>query len=139
MHAPLDRIPVYVRGGSILTLGNERTSTEEPLTELTFDVYPGLGGDWTVIEDDGGSWAFQQGGFAERRAEVRVGEGVELLLSERRGSYTPPPRRLRVRLNLPDRPHELLFDGAGCEWTWDGRAAELSWPDEGAARRIVAR
>lgn len=51
----LDRIPAFARGGSILTLGNVRQCTAEPLTELTLEVYPDAGatGRWTLIEDDG--------------------------------------------------------------------------------------
>ena len=37
--APLDKIPVFVRGGAVLPLGNIRQSTSEPLTELTLRVY----------------------------------------------------------------------------------------------------
>lgn len=136
VHAPLERIPLFVRGGSVLPLGNERTCTGEPLTELTLEVFPGAGGEWTLVEDDGLSPGAD---VAETRAEVRPGPEVEVIVHERTGPWTPAPRRLQVRLHLPERPREVLVDGRGGGWTWDGRAAAVAWPDQGQARRVVAR
>jgi alpha-glucosidase (family GH31 glycosyl hydrolase) len=52
--ALLGGIPIYVRGGSILTMGNVRQSAVEPLTELTLEAYPDAEtlGQWTLIDFD---------------------------------------------------------------------------------------
>ncbi len=135
--APLDRIPVFVRAGSALTLGNDRMSTDEPLTELTLEVYPGDGAaEWTWVEEDGLSWGYRQGLLAETRVEIQGRPHVEVRLGERRGGWQPHPRTLRLRLHLEERPTRLLVDQVGCEWTWDGRVAEVSWPDQGQARTV---
>ncbi len=135
--APLDRIPLFVRAGSVLTLGNERRSTDDPLTELSLEVYPGeCASEWTWIEEDGVSPACLQGTMAETRAEVQVHPHLEVRIGPRRGSWQPTPRVLRLRLHLEERPERLLVDGMGCDWTWDGRVAEVTWPDLGASRSV---
>jgi len=63
--APLDRIPLYVKAGSILPLGevmpyipNEKPTGFEQVTLL---VYPGADGAFTLYEDDGVSLGYQRG------------------------------------------------------------------------------
>ena len=52
--APLERMPLYVRAGSII-----------PLTGDTIDVWPGADGDFTLYEDDGSTWAYRDGNYRE--------------------------------------------------------------------------
>lgn len=103
------RIPLFVRAGAALPLGNLRQSTSEPLTEVTWRVFPGEG-EFTLVEDDG----ITPGG-PRSRTRVRVtAEGVEF--SEREGDYAPPERRRRVEYR--DRHWEGDDDGSG--WKIDG-------------------
>ncbi len=139
--APLGRIPILARGGSILTLGNVRQSTAEPLTELTLMVYPGDGGGWTLIEDDGETFAYRDGALAETDFEVRATDGgVAFTVAERRGGFTPHPRTLSLRLHLASPPKTMLLDGRGsADWRWDAvhRTAVLRWDDDGEAHEII--
>lgn len=140
--APLGAIPILVRGGTVLTLGNLRQSTAEPLSELTLEVYPDpdAPGHWTLIEDDGDSFAYRDGALAETDFTITLdGEGPVLTLSERRGGFTPAPRDLKVRIHLPGAPDGLRLDGRDMgEWRWDAdsHAIELGWPDDGAGHRV---
>ena len=59
--APLEKIPVFVRGGAVLPLGNVRQSTAEPLSELTLRVYPAGESSFTLVEDSGDGFGFEQG------------------------------------------------------------------------------
>lgn len=142
--APLGEVPVYVRGGSILTLGNERLSTSEPLTELSVEVYPADGtSDWRLIEDDGVSFSYAHGGSAETAVRVEPAEDrVRVQLDARQGSYRPHPRSLRLVLHLEREPRSVLLDGVELRaWSWkDERAAvELQWEDDGSGRVVEAR
>jgi len=51
--APIDRMPLFVRAGSIVPLGAEiaNTGTRQPLTEIR--VYPGADASFTLYDDDG--------------------------------------------------------------------------------------
>ncbi|MBK1718147.1 TIM-barrel domain-containing protein [Thiocystis violacea] len=141
--APLGGMPIFVRGGSILTLGHVRQSTAEPLTELTLEVYPDdeSVGHWTLIEDDGESFEYQDGMIAETDMSIAaLSQGAELILAARRGEHRPPPRALVVRLHLPDPPAGLILDGVATEdWHWDEplKAAELRFADDGGEHRVA--
>ncbi|UAK23045.1 glycoside hydrolase family 31 protein [Sphingomonas nostoxanthinifaciens] len=51
--APIDRIPLYVRAGSIVPLGAQvpNTMTHQPIAEIR--VYPGANASMTLYDDDG--------------------------------------------------------------------------------------
>jgi alpha-glucosidase len=143
--APPGRIPVYVRGGSVLTLGNLRQSTAEPLDALTLEVFPDPAGTgvWTLIEDDGESMAYRDGVLAETEYRVATEKvGCILRIDARRGPYRPAARTLVVRLHLPAAPAAVLLDGRETGvWQWQAtdRAAVLQWPDDGAAHQLSVR
>ena len=59
--APIDTIPLLVRAGSIVPLGTEILSTEEPQTIVSVLVYPGADGDFAVYNDDGKTYAYEKG------------------------------------------------------------------------------
>ena len=59
--APIDTIPLFIRAGSIVPLGNEILSAEEPQTIDCVLIYPGADGDFTVYNDDGQTYAYEKG------------------------------------------------------------------------------
>jgi alpha-glucosidase/alpha-D-xyloside xylohydrolase len=59
--APIDTIPLFVRAGSIVPLGAEILSTEEPQAIASLLVYPGADSDFTVYNDDGKTYAYEKG------------------------------------------------------------------------------
>jgi alpha-D-xyloside xylohydrolase len=60
--APIDRIPVFVRAGSILPLGTAVPSTATPQAIERIKVYPGRDADFELYDDDGVSYDYQRGG-----------------------------------------------------------------------------
>jgi alpha-D-xyloside xylohydrolase len=62
--APLDRIPLFVKAGSIVPMGphiNYATASTDPI-ELR--VYRGADGSFDLYEDDGRSYAYEQGAYS---------------------------------------------------------------------------
>jgi alpha-D-xyloside xylohydrolase len=59
--APIDTIPLFVRAGSIIPLGSEILSAEQPQTIARVCVYPGADGDFTIFNDDGQTYAYEKG------------------------------------------------------------------------------
>jgi len=59
--APIDTLPLFVRAGSILPLGEpvENTSASQKLARLR--VYPGADADFTLYDDDGKTYAYEKG------------------------------------------------------------------------------
>ncbi|HKJ33970.1 MAG TPA: TIM-barrel domain-containing protein [Balneolales bacterium] len=60
--APYDRIPVYVKAGSILPFGPaEQYTGQKPSNPITLYVYTGQNGHFNLYEDDGVSYDYQKG------------------------------------------------------------------------------
>jgi alpha-D-xyloside xylohydrolase len=63
--APLDRIPLYVKAGSIVPLGPEvEYATQSPDAPITLRVYRGADADFTLYEDEGDSYDYEKGAHA---------------------------------------------------------------------------
>jgi alpha-D-xyloside xylohydrolase len=60
--APIDRIPLFVRAGSILPLGAVVPSTAAPQPIEQIKVYPGRDAEFDLYDDDGVSYDYQRGG-----------------------------------------------------------------------------
>ncbi len=95
--APLERMPLYARAGGVIPLGPVMQHTDErPLDELTLRVYPGSG-EWTLYEDDGHTFEYQQGIFATTTYRVHSdGTRTTLEVAAREGQYVPPAREVTV-------------------------------------------
>jgi alpha-glucosidase (family GH31 glycosyl hydrolase) len=114
--APLERLPLLVRGGAILPMGPVVQHTgERPLDDLTLLMYPEGVSRFELYEDDGRSNAYREGRHAltpvecaaePGRVTVRIGEPV----GDR--SIVPAARRYLLRLRL-DRPTSVAVDGHG--------------------------
>jgi alpha-D-xyloside xylohydrolase len=59
--APLDRIPLAVRAGSILPLGPAIEYAGQATDPIELRVYPGADADFTLYEDEGDSYRFERG------------------------------------------------------------------------------
>jgi alpha-D-xyloside xylohydrolase len=63
--APLERLPLYVRAGSILPLGpDEEWSTEKPADPIELRIYRGADGDFTLYEDENDNYNYEKGAYA---------------------------------------------------------------------------
>lgn len=63
--APLDRLPILVRSGSIVPLGPKlQWTSEKPADPLELRVYPGADGHFTLYEDEGDSYRYERGVFS---------------------------------------------------------------------------
>ena len=60
--APLDKIPLFVRAGSIIPMGPELQYTNEKSADpIELRIYPGADGRFALYEDDGESYAYEKG------------------------------------------------------------------------------
>ena len=65
LETTLDRVPMFVRAGSILPLGPEMQYVgEKTWDNLEVRVYPGADGSFTLYEDEGDSYNYEQGYYA---------------------------------------------------------------------------
>ncbi len=63
--APLERIPVFVRAGSIVPMGPVRQHAGDlPNAPLEIHVYPGRDGAFSLYEDEGDGYGYEGGAFS---------------------------------------------------------------------------
>lgn len=62
--APLARIPLYVRAGSILPMGPEIAYTGEASDPIELRIYPGADAHFTLYEDAGDGYGYEKGEHA---------------------------------------------------------------------------
>jgi alpha-D-xyloside xylohydrolase len=62
--APLEKIPVFVRGGSILPMGPEITYADTAANPIYLRVYTGADGKFTLYEDEGDGYNYENGVYA---------------------------------------------------------------------------
>ena len=85
--APLDRIPVFVKAGAILPWGEPMQYVDEKLPEtLEIRVYPGADGSYSLYEDNGKDYSYEQGKFTRIKFEWNDAKG-ELTIGDRKGEY----------------------------------------------------
>jgi len=92
VEAPLETVPLFVRGGAIIPMGPEMNYVgEKPADPVSFEIYPDAAGRAAgfLYEDDGVSPAYASG--VVRRTTIAYAGG-EISVGEPGGSYQPKPR-----------------------------------------------
>jgi alpha-D-xyloside xylohydrolase len=86
--APLERIPVLVRAGSIVPIGPvQQFAGEKPPSDLEIRVYPGADGDFSLYEDEGTNYNYEKG----MRSTIHFhwnDETRELSIGQRSGQFS---------------------------------------------------
>jgi alpha-D-xyloside xylohydrolase len=83
----LDRVPMFVRAGSILPLGPEMQYVgEKSWDNLEIRVYPGADGQFTLYEDEGDNYNYEKGMYSVIRFAWND-KTHTLTIGERQGSY----------------------------------------------------
>ncbi|KAB8315136.1 glycoside hydrolase family 31 protein [Tolypothrix campylonemoides VB511288] len=98
-HAPLEKMPFYVRAGAIIPMQPVMQYVDEhPLEQLRLRVFPGSG-EFTLYEDDGHTFEYQKGAFATTNYRVSSdGKQTIVEIGAREGEWTPSPREVIVEL-----------------------------------------
>jgi alpha-D-xyloside xylohydrolase len=85
--APLDRLPLFVRAGSIVPMGPDvEYATEKPADPIELRVYPGADASFTIYEDENDTYDYEKGARATIRMDWKDGAG-KLTIGARQGSF----------------------------------------------------
>ncbi|MGA8431265.1 MAG: glycoside hydrolase family 31 protein [Candidatus Sulfotelmatobacter sp.] len=92
--APIDRMPLYVRAGSIVPLGPEMEwSTQKPEDPIELRIYRGADGQFTLYEDENDNYNYEKGTYAT--IPFSWNDAAQTLtIGERKGQF---PGMLRER------------------------------------------
>ncbi|MFD7081852.1 TIM-barrel domain-containing protein [Streptomyces sp. NPDC059918] len=117
--APLDTLPLFVKGGAIVPMWPQMNHTgEKPVSTLTYDIHPRGNSSFSLYEDDGITRAHQSGAYARQQVDVRApaaGSGtVTVSVGAPTGSYAgkPAARGYEFSLHVASAPGTVAADGA---------------------------
>ena len=120
--APYDRMPLYVRAGSVVPFGPEmQWSDEKPAEVIDLYVYQGADGSFTLYEDENVNYNYEKGAYA--MIGFSYDEASKTLkIGERRGEF---PGMLKERtFNVI--PVSKAGKGAAQSVRYTGEAVEVS-------------
>ncbi|MEV7830987.1 TIM-barrel domain-containing protein [Streptomyces subrutilus] len=147
--APLETLPLFVKGGGIVPMWPQMNYTgEKPVTTLTYDIHPRGASSFSLYEDDGRTRAHESGAFARQQVDVTApaaGPGtVTVAVSAPTGDYAgkPASRGYEFTLHVASAPAALGVDGAALPRASDRAAYEAAasgWFFDAADRSGVLR
>lgn len=160
--APMDRLPLFVRAGSVIPMRPYARSIEGGSNDtLVVDLYPhgGVGGTFTLVEDDGTSPAYADGALGRTTIALEAGpEGYAVEVGAMEGTFdgAPAERVYTLVLNGVDAPRAVTvggaasverlaeaesaaaLDGAGWAYDADARVATVTFAAPTDAARFVS-
>ena len=105
-------IPIFVRAGSIIaTQALQQYVGQQPVTEITLDIFPtAKPASFVVYEDDGKTYSYERGIYMRQRiiAATRSHQ-TEITLDAATGSYVAPLKTYLLRIHAP--AHEVRVGG----------------------------
>lgn len=97
--APLDKMPIFVREGSIVPFGPVIQYAAEKRDPLEIRIYPGKDADFQLYQDGGDGYAYERGERATIDLHWNDREGV-LVIGQRKGSFNGMPSTLQMNVVL---------------------------------------
>ena len=116
LETTLDRVPMFVRAGSILPLGPEMQYVgEKAWDNLELRVYPGADGSFTLYEDEGDNYNYERGVYSTITF-VWNDKARTLTIGSRQGEYPGMLTSRQFTVILPDDQSQTV-DYQGTETT----------------------
>lgn len=126
--APLERLPLLVRGGSLLPLGPvlQHIPDDHRFDDLELHCYPPYPAATVIYDDDGRTRAYQRGEHWEtpvRAAPLGAGLQVTIAASQGRPPADAAPRRVTVVAHRAAAPATVRVNGVEAPgWAYDAAA-----------------
>ena len=108
LETTLDRVPMFVRAGSILPLGPEMQYVgEKAWDNLEMRVYPGANGSFTLYEDEGDNYNYEKGAYATITFQWNDSK-KQLTIGERKGQYPGMLQKRHFTIVLPNGQQKVV-------------------------------
>lgn len=125
--APLERMPLYVRAGSIVPMGPDmQYAAQADGSQLTLYVYEGADGRFSLYEDEGTNYNYEHGAYA--RIPLSYNERTRTLtLGATAGSYSGMPKVRHFTIVAVSAAHPQGFDAKAKGQTvrYDGKEVKV--------------
>jgi alpha-D-xyloside xylohydrolase len=112
LETTFDRVPMFVRAGSILPLGPEMQWVgEKKWDDLELRVYPGADGQFVLYEDEGDNYNYEKGVYSIIQFSWND-KMHTLTIGDRQGSYPGMLQNRQFVIILPDGKQQAVrYDG----------------------------
>ncbi|HEY8954199.1 TIM-barrel domain-containing protein, partial [Chitinophaga sp.] len=110
--APYERMPLFVKAGSILPFGPDLQYTaEKPADTITLNIYTGADASFNLYEDEGANYNYEKGAFSIIPVQYSEATGT-LTIGDRKGSFNGMLQKRTFRINMiaPDKARRLDLD-----------------------------
>ncbi|WP_395408381.1 TIM-barrel domain-containing protein [Pseudoduganella sp. UC29_106] len=135
--APLSRMPLHVRAGSVLPMGPAvQYASEVPDAQIELRVYPGADGEYTYYEDAGDGWGYERGEYALTNMSWDD-DGRTLTIRARRGRFPGIRQQRRFKVVVVDSSNGRGGEFAGqnaIDIIYEGREVVVSTDKRQAPR-----
>jgi alpha-D-xyloside xylohydrolase len=84
--APLSKIPLHIRAGSIVPMGPDIQYANERADTIELRIYPGANGSFTIYEDEGDNYNYESGKYATIPITY-TDDPQNVIIGEREGSF----------------------------------------------------
>jgi len=109
---PLEKLPVFVKAGSIIPMQKVLDLGEETADTLTIDVFPYGKSSYTLYDDDGKSAQYKKGEYALTKiTSEKDGNAVHVQIDQPKGAYDIPDRSYKYQLHLSEKPQSVTAGG----------------------------
>jgi alpha-glucosidase len=135
----LDRLPVFVRAGTILPRQPLTQSTAEtPDGPLSLDIYPGPDCRGELYWDDGETLNYRRGRFLRQTVRCEIGkDGLQVTFGRREGSLKPWWRQLAVMVHGWSGGAQVRSSGRPVTAASEGGALRFTLPDRPSGGEVV--
>lgn len=109
--APINRLPLFVKVGSIiLTTAPAEFAAASVDQPITIDIYPGKDAEFTFYDDSGDSYDFEKGEFTRIRMNWNDARG-ELTISDAEGTYPEAPKQRNFTIRKDGKSKSIVYKG----------------------------
>ena len=108
----LNRVPMFVRAGSIVPMGPEMQYVgEKSWDNLELRIYPGADGQFVLYEDEGDNYNYEKGAYST--INIKWNERARTLkIGERQGQFKGMIQQRRFTILMPDGQKQTInYDG----------------------------
>jgi alpha-D-xyloside xylohydrolase len=114
--APLERIPLFIKEGSIIVFGPEMQYTGEKQEDpLTLYVYTGRDAHFELFEDEGVNYNYEKGQYSVIPFSYKE-ESHTLIIGKRQGSYPGMPEKRTIEIVWISKDRPVKYDsGIACD------------------------
>lgn len=133
---------LFIREGAIIpTQPDVEYLGARPFDRVILKVYPHGDSAYTMLDDDGESYEYENGGIASTLFESHERDGgVEVVVNPVQGSFKgmPSEREYSFRIQRDSRPASVSLNGAAVQdWTYEDGMVCLSAGKVGVGEKVV--